>query len=853
MADNNTPPVNRFSREEARNANEITQAARSLTEELKDQLGVRSRLNETEKSTLNLARQLQNSAAQNSIELGNQGAIERQIAKDVKTRLAIERELNDLTEGANKASEISLDNANRITKLTEEISKLEKIREGRTGAIADRINDAIARREAELYSTKLIRDTDAQRIALLNQMASVNDEVIRQRKEEANLQKQINDNMGATGAIVKGTGALMERLGMRSGIFQDAMKESAEAMRNMAEQNVRNNAGFSKTRIMLTGFSKLAKGFGKALMDPLTVLFAIADAFFTINKLAVETTRLTGQDATSGIVEFGKGAASAADRMEVLNELTKDLGKNAQNIFSEETLQGAANLKVEMGLAAKEAGNIAIMAQTSGTSVDDLTDKIVKTTSEFNGANRTAVSQGVILRDIGNVSEGIRASFTGSTTALIKSAAAARRLGMSIEDLDKIAESLLDFESSISNELEAQLLTGKNINMAKARELALSNDLEGLGKEILKNSSDIHEFGRMNRIQQNSYAKSLGLTRDQLARIAYQRALDLKMSHEQAAAAANVNAENMKSITVQENFKKALEKIAMVLTPMLEKIGKFLSIPIVGQLVIGGLIAVKVFTSLWSMLGKILTVKKAITAATRQDTIANNLNAQSQTAAGGSGAAGSSTRGLTSMTTAVSRINMGKVLQGAAALAIVAGSLYVFGKAVQQFSEVSWGDVGKAVVGMFALVGAVAALGAIMMSGVGAVAILAGAAAMLVMGGAVMVLGLGVQMLADGFNSMIPNLMGLTKMIPELFQVADALDSIGNGLIKVAAAGILAIPALMVVSELSETQAAQNNDGLAKLEAKMDRLIAVVESGGNVYLDGNKVGTAQVLGTYKSS
>ena len=821
MADNNTSPVNRFSREEARNANEVTQAARSLTEELKDQLGIRSRLNETERETLSLARQLQRSAQENTIEIGNAGNIERQIAKDTKLYLNLQRELLDARQDISAELQLELD-------LLKE---------------AEQYGDEAYIRSFQAASK------EAQKIALLQKSVDLAAILIAKRKHESELQKQINDNMGATGAIVKGTGALMERLGMRSGIFQDAMKESAEAMRKMAEENVRNNAGFSKTRIMLTGFSKLAKGFGKALTDPLTVLFAVADAFFRINRLAVETARLTGQDATSGIVEFGKGAASASDRMEVLNELTKDLGKNAQNIFSEETLQGAANLKVEMGLAAKEAGNIALMAQTSGTSVDDLTDKIIKTTNEFNGANRTAVSQGVILRDIGNVSEGIRASFTGSTEALIKSAAAARRLGMSIEDLDKIAESLLDFESSISSELEAQLLTGKNINMAKARELALSNDLDGLGREILQNSSDIYEFGNMNRIQQNSYAKSLGLTRDQLARIAYQRALDLNMTHEQAAAAANVNAENMKSITVQKNFQKALEKVAEVFTPLLEKIGKFLSTPYIGKFTIGLLILVKTVTSLVSLFKTARAGVLALTAATQANTAANLANAQSQTTAGGAAAAASSTRGLTS---AISTINMTRVLQGAAALAIVAGSLYVFGKAVQQFSEVSWGDVGKAVVGMLALVGATIAVGAIMMSGYGAVAILAGAAAMLVMGGAVMVLGLGVQMLADGFNSMIPNLMGLTKMIPELYQVADALDSIGNGLIKIATAGILAIPALMVVSSLSETQTTEN-DGFTRLERKMDRLIAVVESGGNVYLDGNKVGSAQVLGTFKSS
>ena len=266
---------------------------------------------------------------------------------------------------------------------------------------------------------------------------------------------------------------------------------------------------------------------------------------------------------------------------------------NAQNMFSKETLQGAANLKVEMGLAANEAGNLAILAQTSGTSVSDLTDSIVDTTSEFNASNRSAVSQGQILRDVGNVSDGIRASFAGNTEALVKGAAAARRLGMEIGELDNIASSLLDFESSIEAELEAQLLTGKNINMAKARELALSNDLAGLGEELMKNSSDIHEFGKMNRIQQEAQAKALGMSRDQLAKVAYNRALELGMTEDQAAAAANVNAEDMKRITAQENFAKAIEKITTAISPILNIIADILSMPMVPYLLMGAVAAKK--------------------------------------------------------------------------------------------------------------------------------------------------------------------------------------------------------------------------------------------------------------------
>jgi hypothetical protein len=40
---------------------------------------------------------------------------------------------------------------------------------------------------------------------------------------------------------------------------------------------------------------------------------------------------------------------------------------------------------------------------------------------------------------------------------------------------------------------------------------------------------------------------------------------------------------------------------------------------------------------------------------------------------------------------------------------------------------------------------------------------------------------------------------------------------------------------------------------MRKVEAKLDQLISVISAGGDVFLDGNKVGSALVLGSYKSS
>ena len=40
---------------------------------------------------------------------------------------------------------------------------------------------------------------------------------------------------------------------------------------------------------------------------------------------------------------------------------------------------------------------------------------------------------------------------------------------------------------------------------------------------------------------------------------------------------------------------------------------------------------------------------------------------------------------------------------------------------------------------------------------------------------------------------------------------------------------------------------------MKEVESKLDQLISIVKEGGDVYMDGNKVGTAVVLSSYRSS
>jgi len=67
--------------------------------------------------------------------------------------------------------------------------------------------------------------------------------------------------------------------------------------------------------------------------------------------------------------------------------------------------------------------------------------------------------------------------------------------------------------------------------------------------------------------------------------------------------------------------------------------------------------------------------------------------------------------------------------------------------------------------------------------------------------------------------------------------------------IPLATGGIVQSPTNAIVGEAG----AEAVIPLREFYAKMDELINVVKQGGDVYMDGNKVGSAMVLSTYKSN
>jgi hypothetical protein len=867
----------------------------SLVESLKEVLGIRTRQNTFEQDILNTNKEINKSILNQKSGLQDLQSTKIQIRKNndliskaSTLQLGLEKSIGEqgIKRSQNYVERLSYQKQleDAIEEENKKIQKGDLVAEQQLQASKDYL--AIIEEQNSKQFGSLTNLQKQYAISVLNTKEL--QKQTEERKKDKEMLLRLQASMGIAGALVKTLGTIPGLGDAAAKAFEDVerkLKADAEATGKVASR--------WKTFGMIA--SETSKHLGQALTDPAVILTSIFSTYLDINKASVELSHLTGQNAVK-FENIGLNAASLKDSLETMAELTKKTGMNAQNIFSSKVIGQAAALKTTMGLTADEAGGLAIMSQTTGKNVDNIVESVVATTSAFNGANRAAVSQGTILKEVANTSDSIKLSLGNNDVALTKAASAATRLGLSLQEVDNIASSLTDFQSSISNELEAELLIGKDLNLEKARELALSNDLEGVANELFKNSSDIAEFGKMNRIQQEAYAKSLGMTKDQLAKIAYQKALEKGMTEEQAAAAAKVEAKDMKRIAMQENFAKALEKIAGAVAPILDLVGDFLSMPFMPYLLMGGFAVMKIGGGLVS------SVKSMGSLAKGTLDFVKNLNMKGVTeffgglkdkfgalkGAFGKGFAekvqdkvadtgGSITEKLQDKV----QDKVGDKVEGVAdkvsgaqdkLKSVKAGTgvkdfLTNLGKGLAAIGK-SLAN-GQVILGLAVLTGAVIGIGyALNLAAPGIEAF--GKVVTAVFAG----LGVLVTAVADGFVK----LMGAVSMenIGPMLLLGPALFGIAAGLAALGVAGIMAIPGIMGLTALAviapalvglagamgmggESKSAGEAKGkgeegsLAAVEAKLAELITAVKAGGNVYMDSNKVGRAQVLGSYKSA
>ncbi len=572
-----------------RRAAQLTEESRSLTEELKDQLGIRSKTSEGERTLLSLSRQITKSAQENKLSLRESGDITKQLIKDEKNLEAAKREqliLSNSILGTDKElNEIAATYVDAIVDANSarmaSISKIDKLKQQLVGASKEEekaILSSISKEQERLNIAESAlslalenADADSQRLALGKQLVIAAEKNVKQSIDQKQKQDKINESMGVAGGLVAGLNAVA---GKFAGAF--GLKEVEAEMRKVAAATVDAGGEVDRLKTLGAGLKVAFKNLGETLTDPTVIFGALMKGFNDVEKEQQNFRRLTGQNANA-FRGINDSLTTTSEYLAGMVTLTKELGVNANVAFSPETVTTVAELTANMGMAGKEAANLAAISKISGTNLQDNLKSTEGQFKNFVKTNKTALNFGQVLSGVANASDSVKLSLGGSQEAIGEAVMEAQKLGLTLNQVDNIAGNLLDFENSIAAEMEAELLTGQQINLEKARELALNNDLAGLAKEIGNNQAVIQAFSTGNRFAQEATAKAMGMSREEMSKMIAQQKIQEGLTTEQVAAAADISLEEAQRLTTQQQITKSIEKMSQALAPIIGFFASLLS------------------------------------------------------------------------------------------------------------------------------------------------------------------------------------------------------------------------------------------------------------------------------------
>ena len=347
--------------------------------------------------------------------------------------------------------------------------------------------------------------------------------------------KEINKQLGIAPQLASGLDKALQKIGLPSLGIDEALKET-QALGQAAKET--GDTGFKPMSTFLGKVgSNLKDSFSKAnlLQGAIGgILTGISTADKSTGELAKEL-GMSSIRANSMRKEFADIANSSNDINVNIQDLQKSqiavgkaLGTNA--MLNEGDLKTMTELVKKTGLQHDELIGIEKLSLATGKSLDDNVKSALGGATAYASQNKLVVDNNKVLREVNKASDSLKLSLGGSVEALGEAVVKAQQFGFDLEKAESIASSMLDFESSIENELSAELLTGKNLNLERARQLALEGDIASAAAEVANQLGNSEEFGKMNVIQQEALAKSVGLTRDQLASSLIEREALAKMS-----------------------------------------------------------------------------------------------------------------------------------------------------------------------------------------------------------------------------------------------------------------------------------------------------------------------------------
>jgi hypothetical protein len=454
----------------------------------------------------------------------------------------------------------------------------------------------------EIRILRGINTEEKKRIEILEEQQKQADTLDRNYRKALVTHIKTNKELGIMGASVKALDALTKNMGIDGLNFESAYQDT------LKEAQAAKDAG--KSFDAIGHFTNIIKQNLVGILDPIQL---IQKGILALYKATTAADKSTGELAKSFGISYAE-AASLRNELNIIANLSADTNINTASLqkalielnkqfstatmLNGELLKDYTKLTEVAGYTAEAAAGLSKITVATGTDLSKNTAKILGQAIAFNAINKLALNEKEIVEAVAKTSAATTLSLGMQPGKIAEANLQAKALGTTLEKVEQIASSLLQFESSIEAELSAELLIGRDLYLEKARLLALNNDLAGAAEEIAKQIGTAADFTNMNVIQQEALAKAVGMTREDLAKSlierealarigegdktaleAYNRLKKEGLSDDQIALKLGDDklAAQLRSQSIQERFNKSIEKLQEIFVSLAEPILQIVS------------------------------------------------------------------------------------------------------------------------------------------------------------------------------------------------------------------------------------------------------------------------------------
>ena len=440
-------------------------------------------------------------------------------------------------------------------------------------------------------------------------------------KERLQNVRQTDKAMGILGKTVEG----LSKIPILGGLI-NTKKVLAEMEQTAASTG-------SRVAVFKTGLKEIGASIKESLTDPLVIAAGafklISSAISGIIKL-FKTAIEFGLKFDQNTFDIAKNVGVTVNEASTLQKQFIDLANSSENFgltssqiaksyaeisnslgflapTNREFAETATLIQKRLGASAEDMSALALQSSLSGKTLEETLGTLNASRNIEGARSKLLLSQKQILDGIAKTSEAILINFKGDVGALGDAIVRATKLGTTLDTVNKQGESLLDFESSISKEFEAQILTGRDINLTRAREFALVGDTKNLMEELNKQGATYQQFQSENVIARQAEAAAIGLSVGEYSKILLKQQQANRLGAEQGRNAveqynylvqhgkteaqiidmlgSKQEAEDLRKASMQDKFQAAIEKlqdtlgqiVAGPMAQLVDDIAKFLS------------------------------------------------------------------------------------------------------------------------------------------------------------------------------------------------------------------------------------------------------------------------------------